>query len=182
MTKLSTMIMPLTAAILFYTAEAFAPATRTSLPRVSSAGSGVVASRNSFQLRASEGGDEDVGMPTLPSQQKGVPLKIEPAPVQPAAPVVTTDVVEEELRSYPIDLPSPALLATSMFLMISSIGSVFELAGGTTTKLGFGPTAALAAIGFPISVFLIYAAIMKGAAETEEDDKEYENSRPRGRL
>jgi hypothetical protein len=29
----------------------------------------------------------------------------------------------------------------------------------------------------PMSIFLIYAAIMKGAAETEEDDKEY--NRPR---
>jgi hypothetical protein len=35
----------------------------------------------------------------------------------------------------------------------------------------------LAAIGLPMSIFLIYAAIMKGAAETEEDDKEYNKPR-----
>jgi hypothetical protein len=28
-----------------------------------------------------------------------------------------------------------------------------------------------------MSIFLIYAAIMKGAAETEEDDKEYNKPR-----
>ena len=56
-------------------------------------------------------------------------------------------------------------------------GSLFELAGGGSGKLGFGPTAALAAIGLPMSIFLIYAAILKGAAETEEDDKEYNKPR-----
>lgn len=56
-------------------------------------------------------------------------------------------------------------------------GSLFELTGGGSPKLGFGPTAALAAIGLPLSIFLIYAAIMKGAAETEEDDKEYNKPR-----
>jgi hypothetical protein len=43
--------------------------------------------------------------------------------------------------------------------------------------LGFGPQAALAAIGLPSSLFLIYAAILKGAAETEEDDKQYNKPR-----
>ena len=52
-------------------------------------------------------------------------------------------------------------------------GSLFELTGGAETKLGFVGTAALAAIGAPFSLFLLYAAIMKGAAETEEDDREY---------
>jgi hypothetical protein len=56
-------------------------------------------------------------------------------------------------------------------------GSLYELTGGGSTKLGFVPTAALAAIGLPMSIFLIYAAIMKGAAETEEDDKEYNKPR-----
>ena len=56
-------------------------------------------------------------------------------------------------------------------------GSLFEITGGGETKLGFGPTAALAAIGLPLSIFLIYAAILKGAAETEEDDKEYNKPR-----
>ena len=58
------------------------------------------------------------------------------------------------------------------------IGSLFEVLGGPgATTLGFAPTAALAAIGIPMSIFLIYAAIMKGAAETEEDDKEYNSPR-----
>ena len=43
--------------------------------------------------------------------------------------------------------------------------------------MGFVPTAALAAGGVPVSIFLIYAAILKGAAETEEDDKEYNKPR-----
>jgi len=59
-------------------------------------------------------------------------------------------------------------------------GSLFELAGGGSTKLGFGPTAALAALGLPLSIFLIYAAILKGAAETEEDDQEF--NKPGRRL
>ena len=55
-----------------------------------------------------------------------------------------------------------------------TIGSLFELAGGTP-KLGFAVTAAITALGLPISVFLIYAAILKGSAETEEADREFMN-------
>jgi hypothetical protein len=58
-------------------------------------------------------------------------------------------------------------------------GSIFELTGGgggsTSTTLGFVPTATIAALGLPLSIFLIYAAILKGAAETEEDDAQYNN-------
>jgi hypothetical protein len=58
-------------------------------------------------------------------------------------------------------------------------GSIFELTGGggssTSTTLGFVPTATIAAMGLPLSIFLIYAAILKGAAETEEDDAQYNN-------
>jgi len=171
-------MMPLVAAIicLVYTAEAFTPASRISLPRVSSA-----VSRNSFQLRASEDEDEDVvSLPTLPSQQRASPVRVEDL-APPKAAVVKDTVEEEELRSYPIDLPSPVLLSTAMVLMISSIGSLFELTAGAGGKLGFVPTAALAAAGFPLSIFLIYAAIMKGAAETEADDALY-NSERRNRL
>ena len=56
-------------------------------------------------------------------------------------------------------------------------GSLFELANGGG-KLGFAITAAIAALGLPLSIFLIYAAILKGAAETEEADRQYNN--PRG--
>ena len=55
-------------------------------------------------------------------------------------------------------------------------GSLFELTGGAP-KLGFAATAVLAALGAPLSLFLIYAAILKGAAETEEDDREYNTPR-----
>ena len=55
-------------------------------------------------------------------------------------------------------------------------GSLFELTGGSP-QLGFPITATIAAIGLPLSVFLIYAAILKGAAETEEADREF--NRPR---
>jgi len=98
-----------------------------------------------------------------------------------SAPVATINdnavAEEEELQAYPINLPSPILLGTSMILAISSIGSLYEITGGGPTKLGFGPTLALAAIGLPLSVFFIYAAILKGAAETEEDDAEYNTPR-----
>lgn len=182
MMKLLKTAMPLMASIiLFYTAEAFSSAPRTSLQRVScSSTAGVVAGRNSLQLQASEEGEDfttDVGLPPLPSQ-KDAPPKEErtvASPVEPAPASNDVEVKEQE-ASYPIDLPSPALLATSMVLAISSIGSLFELTGGSP-KLGFGPTAALAAIGLPMSLFLIYAAILKGAAETEEDDKEYNKPR-----
>ena len=55
-------------------------------------------------------------------------------------------------------------------------GSLFELTGGSP-QLGFPITATIAAIGLPLSVFLIYAAILKGVAETEEADREF--NRPR---
>lgn len=112
--------------------------------------------------------------------------------------------VEPESSPYPIDLPSPLLLSASMVLAITStgscyfilrsilfthtcihirlnlssvfVGSLFELTGGAPT-LGFGPQAALAAVGLPGSLFLIYAAVLKGAAETEEDDKQYNKPR-----
>ncbi|KAL3794234.1 hypothetical protein ACHAWO_006478 [Cyclotella atomus] len=100
------------------------------------------------------------------SESSTVSTKVEPA-VEPAP----------ASAPYPIDLPSPLLLSASMVLAITSTGSLFELTGGTPS-LGFAPQAALAAIGLPSSLFLIYAAILKGAAETEEDDKAY--NKPRG--
>ena len=79
----------------------------------------------------------------------------------------------------------PFSRSISCFLFIRFIsqkiiikGSIFELTGGgdsssTSTTLGFVPTAAISAVGLPLSIFLIYAAILKGAAETEEDDAQY---------
>ena len=54
----------------------------------------------------------------------------------------------------------------------STTGSLFELSGGNP-KLGLPITAVITALGLPLSVFLIYAAILKGAAETEEADREF---------
>ena len=39
--------------------------------------------------------------------------------------------------------------------------------------VGFGPTLAIALIGTPLSVFLLYAAIAKATAETEADDQAF---------
>ena len=60
------------------------------------------------------------------------------------------------------------------FLLLSFTfsGSSFELAGGSPT-LGFGTTAAIAAVSVPLSLFLFYASILKATAETEADDAEY---------
>ena len=95
-----------------------------------------------LQMSTDDGEEEVVGLPPLPSDAgKAV---VEPqqqqqsAPPPPAA-VSTVEVAtstntassssvekeEEELQqSYPIDLPSPILLATSMVLAISSIGKL----------------------------------------------------------
>mmetsp|Transcript_25871 Transcript_25871/g.40596 ORF Transcript_25871/g.40596 Transcript_25871/m.40596 type:complete len:150 (+) Transcript_25871:543-992(+) len=138
------------------------------------------------QLQMSTDEEEVVGLPPLPSdagKTNAAKAKVveqqttAPAPEAPAAVVTSNAVVEkEELQAYPIDLPSPILLSTSMVLAISSIGSLFELSGGTP-KLGFAVTAVITALGLPISVFLIYAAILKGAAETEEADREFNKPR-----
>ena len=50
-----------------------------------------------------------------------------------------------------------------------SSGSIFELAGGSTSLSAL----ALAVLGLPLCLFLFYAAIKKGMAETEEDDQEF---------
>jgi hypothetical protein len=136
------------------------------------------------ELRMSNGDEEaPVGLPPLPSQlaQTAVADETNSSQKKEEETVVSsstsaTTTVEEETTSYPIDLPSPILLASSMVLAISSTGSLFELTGGSP-QLGFPITATIAAVGLPLSVFLIYAAILKGAAETEEADREF--NRPR---
>mmetsp|Transcript_42254 Transcript_42254/g.61934 ORF Transcript_42254/g.61934 Transcript_42254/m.61934 type:complete len:184 (+) Transcript_42254:81-632(+) len=104
------------------------------------------------------------------------------APIEEKAPEVqqvsTPAPSEPEGTSYPVNLPSPILLASSMILAIASIGSIFELTGGTP-KLGFAITAVIAGLGLPLCLFLFYAAILKGTAETEEDDAKFSKN---GRL
>ena len=118
--------------LVVYTAEAFTPSQRTILvPRISSS---IVVSSNTV-LKTSEGSDDEVGLPPLPSQKGAVVKKKEPvtaAVEEPAAPETerevstTSNVVvdEQEGTSYPIDLPSPVLLGASMVLAISSIGKM----------------------------------------------------------
>jgi len=94
---------------------------------------------------------------------------------QPAAAAIAQETDEEE-SSYPIDLPSPILLATSIVLAIASTGSLFELIGGDP-KLGAVTSAGIAVVGFPVCLFLFYAAIVKAKAETEEDDERFLKNR-----
>lgn len=80
--------------------------------------------------------DQPVGLPPLPSDVGQVKAVEEEVPVQQqqvAASsnnnVVSSSAMEEEetMTSYPIDLPSPILLATSMVLAISSIGKRWNI-------------------------------------------------------
>mmetsp|Transcript_22072 Transcript_22072/g.28564 ORF Transcript_22072/g.28564 Transcript_22072/m.28564 type:complete len:187 (+) Transcript_22072:120-680(+) len=80
---------------------------------------------------------------------------------------------EQEDAEPPLNVPSPILLSSSMVLAIASIGSVFEIIEGKVTSVSIG----IALIGFPLFLFLFYAALLKGAAETKEDDENYLNGR-----
>jgi hypothetical protein len=61
-------------------------------------------------------------------------------------------------------------------LVRSILGSLFEILGGSP-KIGLAPSAAIVVLGFPACLFLFYASIVKGQAETEEDDKKYSSGR-----
>lgn len=93
-------------------------------------------------------------------------------PQEPAVVETPVGSPKSEGTSYPIPLPSPILLSASMGLAIISTGSIFELSGGNP-QFGFAATCATAAVGVPLCFFLFYAAIKKGTAETEEDDKKF---------
>ncbi|GMI47552.1 hypothetical protein TrCOL_g2156 [Triparma columacea] len=71
--------------------------------------------------------------------------------------------------SYPLDVPSPILLGGAMLLSIVGIGTLFTSL--TDKELNVIGTAAVVGINVPVSLYLFYAAIKKGQAETEEDDK-----------
>ena len=92
-----------------------------------------------LQMSTDDGEEEVVGLPPLPSdagkavvepqQQQSAPpaaaSTVEVATSSNTASSSTVEKEEEELQqSYPIDLPSPILLATSMVLAISSIGKL----------------------------------------------------------
>ncbi len=89
-------------------------------------------------------------------------------------PTPTPVAVKAPEANYPLDVPSPVLLASSMVLAIATTGSIFELSGGSPV-LGFIPSIGIIATGLPLCFFLFYAAIKKGIAETEEDDKKFQS-------
>jgi hypothetical protein len=111
---------------------------------------------------------------------------------------------EPEGTQYPIDVPSPLLLATSVVLAIvgtgevsygkrivclckpwfsllfffffPTIGSAFELVN-PEPKFGVATTAVLTLVSLPLCFFLFYASVLKATAETEVDDKEFMKGR-----
>lgn len=95
------------------------------------------------------------------------------------APVEKNSPAEDE-SSLPLDVPSPILLASSIVLAIAATGSTFQLAGGDPPN-GLAITASIIAVSLPSSAFLFYAAILKGQAETDADDKEFQ-MKNRGRF
>ncbi len=90
---------------------------------------------------------------------------------KPPAPVDTS-----EGTSYPIDLPSPILLASSMVLAIIGVGSGFDIFADEP-RFPFVINATLSAGGLAVCLGLFYASILKAQAETEEDDKRYMSGR-----
>mmetsp|Transcript_33810 Transcript_33810/g.81982 ORF Transcript_33810/g.81982 Transcript_33810/m.81982 type:complete len:158 (-) Transcript_33810:102-575(-) len=83
---------------------------------------------------------------------------------------------EPEGTQYPLNVPSPLLLASSMILAIVGTGSAFELVN-PDPKFGFAQTAVLALFSIPTCFFLFYASVLKATAETEADDKEFMKNR-----
>lgn len=64
----------------------------------------------------------------------------------------------------------------NLYILYYRVGSLFNLFNGETEKLNFATTAAIAIIGLPLCLFLLFAAIKKAQIETEEDDKEFLNN------
>ncbi|CAJ1953649.1 unnamed protein product [Cylindrotheca closterium] len=94
----------------------------------------------------------------------------------PESSVSTPTSSEPEGTQYPLNVPSPILLATSMILAIVGTGSAFELVN-PEPKFGFAQTAVLALFSIPTCFFLFYASVLKATAETEADDKEFMKQR-----
>lgn len=81
-----------------------------------------------------------------------------------------------EGTSYPIDVPSPILLASSMVLAIIGVGSGFDIFS-VSPRLPVIANAVISAGTLSLCLGLFYASILKAKAETEEDDKRYMNGR-----
>ena len=121
------------------------------------------------ELRSATGDDDESDLPPLPSAASAAPIE-EPKPKAVGA------SIEEETTSYPLNFPSPLLLASSMLLTISSTGSIFKMFD-EPPQLGFATTTAAIGIEFVLAGYLFYAAILKATAETEEDDREFNKPR-----
>ena len=84
-----------------------------------------------LQMSTDNEEEQPVGLPPLPSDAGKAKVVEEIAPPQPQAVVsnaaTSSAVEEEETTSYPIDLPSPVLLSTSMVLAISSVGKNIKI-------------------------------------------------------
>jgi len=78
--------------------------------------------------------------------------------------------------SYPINLPSPILLGSSMILAIIGTGCAFDIFSDSP-RFGVAINAVIAAVGLSSCLGLFYASILKAQAETEEDDRKYMNGR-----
>ena len=92
-----------------------------------------------------------------------------------------------EIENVTYIIQEPVLIETFVFLVL--IGSLFQLLGITSTnpnptdvsttaasssfELGLIPTAVIVLIGAPLSIYMLYAAITKATAETEEDDQAF---------
>mmetsp|Transcript_766 Transcript_766/g.842 ORF Transcript_766/g.842 Transcript_766/m.842 type:complete len:165 (-) Transcript_766:334-828(-) len=77
---------------------------------------------------------------------------------------------------YPINLPSPVLLASSMILAIIGTGCGFDIFSDSP-RFGVAINASIATSGLILCLGLFYASILKAQAETEEDDENYMNGR-----
>jgi hypothetical protein len=62
------------------------------------------------------------------------------------------------------------------------VGSLFNILNGNAAELGFGPTAAIVVLGYPLCLFLFFAAIQKAQYETEKDDEAYLNNKNKNRY
>jgi len=80
-----------------------------------------------------------------------------------------TKIAEE--KKIPIDLPSPILLALTIITAIISAGSIFNVIGGQSDNVIL--SLSIGTVGTPLSFLFFYGAILKGIAETEEDDEKF---------
>ena len=119
---------------------------------------------------------ESVAMTT--EDDKPYPIDV-PSPILLATSMVSAIAGVGKLLCFPssICIPtSPRMFTHPLILVDCFAGSLFELSSSNgSPQFGFGPTAAIAAIGVPVSLFLFYASILKAQAETAADDEAFLN-------